>query len=176
MMPVRWLTSRSRTRCRACRSSWSAAFPRMVRVIEELASDWRRIDERIEGLSGEIEELAKRDAGCERLMSVPGIGPIIASAMVAAIGTGEGFSKGRDLAVWLGLVPKQVSTGDRTILGSRNSSRMLGAHSISTLNALILVVSAYHDPSQDRLAFPFARSTTKEKGKGREDSSRKPQQ
>jgi len=69
-------------------------------------------------LSGEIEELAKRDAGCERLMSVPGIGPIIASAMVVAIGTGEGFSKGRDFAAWLGLVPKQVSTGDRTILGS----------------------------------------------------------
>src|SRR6516225_1148243 len=38
----------------------------MVRVIEELASDWRRLDERIKGLSGEIEELAKRDAGCER--------------------------------------------------------------------------------------------------------------
>ena len=90
----------------------------MVRVIEQLACDWRRLDERIEGLSGEIEELAKRDAGCERLMSVPGIGPIIASVMVAAIGTGEGFSKGRDFAAWLGLVPKQVSTGDRTILGS----------------------------------------------------------
>jgi transposase len=92
--------------------------PRMVRVIEELASDWRWLDERIEGLSDELEELARRDAGCERLMSVPGIGPIIASAMVAAIGTGDGFSKGRDFAAWLGLVPKQVSTGDRTILGS----------------------------------------------------------
>ncbi len=92
--------------------------PRMVRVIEELGSDWRQLDERIEGLSGEIEELARRDAGCERLMSVPGIGPIISSAMVAAIGTGDGFSKGRDFAAWLGLVPKQISTGDRTILGS----------------------------------------------------------
>jgi hypothetical protein len=50
-------------------------------------------------------------------MSVPGIGPIISSAMVAAIGTGEAFSKGRDFAAWLGLVPKQMSTGDRTILG-----------------------------------------------------------
>ena len=38
--------------------------------------------------------------------------------MVAAIGTGDGFSKGRDFAAWLGLVPKQISTGDRTILGS----------------------------------------------------------
>ena len=70
--------------------------PRMVRVIEGLASDWRLLDERIGGLSGEIAELAERDAGCERLMSIPGIGPIISSAMVAAIGTGDGFSKGRD--------------------------------------------------------------------------------
>ena len=54
--------------------------PRMVRVIEGLASDWHRLDERIEVLSSEIEELAKRDAGCERLMSIPGIGPIISSA------------------------------------------------------------------------------------------------
>ena len=43
--------------------------PRMVRVIEDLAGDWRRLDERIEGLSGEIEAIARQDAGCERLMS-----------------------------------------------------------------------------------------------------------
>jgi len=49
---------------------------------------------------------------------VPGIGPIISSATVAAIGTGDAFSKGRDFGAWLGLVPKQISTGDRTILGS----------------------------------------------------------
>src|SRR5580658_8397260 len=89
----------------------------MVGVIEGLAEDWRRLDERIEHLSGEITAVARQDAGCERLVSVPGIGPIISSAMVAAIGTGEAFSKGRDFAAWLGLVPKQMSTGDRTILG-----------------------------------------------------------
>jgi transposase len=101
--------------------------PRMVRIIEGLASDWRRLDERIEGLSGEIEAMARQDAGCERLMSVPGIGPIIASATVAAIGTGDTFAKGRDFAAWLGLVPKQISTGDRTILGriSKRGNRYL---------------------------------------------------
>jgi transposase len=92
--------------------------PRMSRVIEELAGDWRHLDARIEGLTGEIETLAGQDQHCERLMTVPGIGPIISSAMVAAIGTGEVFSKGRDFGAWLGLVPKQLSTGDRTILGS----------------------------------------------------------
>ena len=90
--------------------------PRMVRVIEDLAGDWRRLDERIEALSAEIEAIARRDAGCQRLMSVPGIGPIISSAMVAAIGKGDAFGKGRDFAAWLGLVPKQISTGDRTIV------------------------------------------------------------
>src|SRR5438876_5676122 len=92
--------------------------PRMLRVIEDLAGDWRRLDERIEGLSGEIEGLAQQDQACLRLMTVPGIGPIISSAMVAAIGTGDVFCKGRDFGAWLGLVPKQISTGDRTILGS----------------------------------------------------------
>src|SRR5436190_9199398 len=92
--------------------------PRMLRVIEDLAGDWRRLDERIEGLSSEIEAIARRDSSCERLMSVPGIGPIISSAMIAAIGAGDVFSKGRDFGAWLGLVPKQLSTGDRTILGS----------------------------------------------------------
>jgi transposase len=101
--------------------------PRMVRVIEDLSGDWRRLDERIEGLSSEIEAIARQDSGCERLMSVPGIGPIISSAMVAAIGAGDGFYKGRDFAAWLGLVPKQISTGDRTILGkiSRRGNRYL---------------------------------------------------
>src|SRR5271165_720076 len=78
--------------------------PRMVGVVEDLAGDWRQLDERIESLSSEIETVARQDAGCERLMSVPGIGPIISSAMVAAIGTGDVFTKGRDFAAWLGLV------------------------------------------------------------------------
>jgi transposase len=100
---------------------------RMVRAVEDLAGDWRRLDERIEGLSAEINALAHRDTGCERLMSVPGIGPIISSAMVAAIGAGDAFAKGRDFAAWLGLVPKQISTGDRTILGkiSKSGNRYL---------------------------------------------------
>ena len=51
-----------------------------------------------EGLSNEIETIARQDAGCERLRSVPGIGPITSSAMVAAIGAGDVFTKGRDFA------------------------------------------------------------------------------
>src|SRR5262245_44244609 len=54
-----------------------------------------------------------------RYPTVPGIGPIISSAVVAAIGNGAGFRQGRDFGAWLGLVPRQESTGDRTILGKR---------------------------------------------------------
>jgi transposase len=99
----------------------------MARVIEGLAGDWRRLDERIEGLSAEIGVLAHADSGCERLMSVAGVRPIISSAMVAAIGAGDAFTKGRDFAAWLGLVPRQMSTGDRTILGkiSKRGNRYL---------------------------------------------------
>ncbi len=91
--------------------------PRMVRVITELSGDLRHLDERLDEVTAEIEALAKADDACRRLMTVPGIGPIIASAMVAAIGDGSAFTKGRDFAAWLGLVPRQISTGGRTILG-----------------------------------------------------------
>ena len=91
--------------------------PRLLHLIEDLIGDWRRLDDRIDNVSLEIGVLAQDDTGCERLMTVPGIGPIISSATVAAIGTGDVFCKGRDFGAWLGLVPKQISTGDRTILG-----------------------------------------------------------
>ncbi len=98
-------------------ASSDALSPRMINLIGELIQDWRRLDERIAAVSSEIEALAKQDASCQRLMSVPGIGPIISSAVVAAIGNGAGFKQGRDFAAWLGLIPRQESTGDRTILG-----------------------------------------------------------
>ena len=84
--------------------------PRMIHVIEALCTDWRYLDGRIETVSDEITTLSEQDDGAKRLMTVPGIGPIISSAMVAAIGSGAAFAKGRDFSAWLGLVPKQMST------------------------------------------------------------------
>jgi transposase len=63
--------------------------PCMLRIIEDLAGDWRRLDERIEGLSDEIAALSAQDAACKRLMTVRGIGPIISSAM----GSGDVFAQ-----------------------------------------------------------------------------------
>src|SRR5262245_45706005 len=97
--------------------------PRILRLIAELDEDWRRLDHRLEAISAEIGTLSDNDPASQRLMTVPGIGPIISSAVVAAIGTGSGFKQGRDFAAWLGLVPRQQSTGDRTLLGRISQAR-----------------------------------------------------
>jgi transposase len=96
--------------------------PRMSDLIVGLYEDWLGLDERIETLTSEIEQISHREANCKRLMSVPGIGPIISTAMVAAIGTGEAFERGRDFGAWLGLVPRQYSTGGKSILGASPSA------------------------------------------------------
>jgi transposase len=114
--------------------------PRMARIIGNLIDDWEYLDERIERVTDEIEGLAHADENCGQLMTVPGIGPIIASAMVAAIGNGAAFAKGRDFAAWLGLVPKQMSTGDRTILGriTKRGNRYLRMLFIQGARAILL--------------------------------------
>jgi transposase len=77
----------------------------------------RRLDDRVDAVTSEVHALARQDECCRRLTSVPGIGALTASAVLATIGNGAAFSKGRDFGASLGLEPKQLSTGDRTILG-----------------------------------------------------------
>ena len=100
---------------------------RMIDIIIGLYEDWLWLDERIESTTSEIELISKQEANCLRLMSIPGIGPMISTAMVAAIGTGEAFERGRDFGAWLGLVPRQYSTGGKPVLGriSKRGSKYL---------------------------------------------------
>lgn len=90
---------------------------RMRQLLQRLRERWQGLDKEIDSVSTEIHEIAKDSELCRRAITVPGIGPIIASAMVAAVGSGQAFGKGRDLAAWLGLVPKQYSTGGKSNLG-----------------------------------------------------------
>ena len=69
------------------------------------------LEARIGALDREFVEMAKSDERARRLTSIPGIGPLNATAFVAAVGDAKSFGKGRDLAAWLGLVPKQATTG-----------------------------------------------------------------
>ncbi|MGC3940788.1 IS110 family transposase [Roseobacter sp. EG26] len=75
------------------------------------------VHERVEGYSKMIERDALLDAGARRLMRMPGVGPITASAIVATIGDAKQFRTGRDLAAWLGLTPLNKSSGGKEKLG-----------------------------------------------------------
>ena len=114
--------------------------PRMHDLIIGLYEDWVHLDERIETITGEIKAVSKREANCQLLMSVPGIGPIISTAMVAAIGTGEAFERGRDFGAWLGLVPSQYSTGGRTSLGriTKRGNKYLRTLFIQAANVILM--------------------------------------
>jgi transposase len=114
--------------------------PRMSDLIVGLYEDWLWLDERIETVSREIAEISEQEANCIRLMSIPGVGPLISTAVVAAIGSGEAFDRGRDFGAWLGLVPRQYSTGGRSILGriSKRGSRYLRTLFIQAANVILM--------------------------------------
>jgi len=102
----------------------------MRSLIGGLYEDWLGLDKRI----------GENEANCRRLTSVPGIGPLISTAGVAAIGTGEAFERGRDFGAWLGLVPRQYSTGGRSILGriSKRGSKYLRTLFIPAANVILM--------------------------------------
>jgi transposase len=90
--------------------------PRIVILLDDVAAELVDLNWRIDDLDTEIKQVAQRDPDMRRLTEIPGIGPMIASALVAAVGDGRIFAKGRDMAAWLGLVPRQVSTGGKAKL------------------------------------------------------------
>jgi len=83
-----------------------------------LQGELRHLDERIAHYDEKIEQIARADERAKRLQTIPGIGPKIATALLAAMGDVHVFKNGRELAAWLGLVPRQRSTGGKpTLLG-----------------------------------------------------------
>ncbi|MDR3436356.1 IS110 family transposase [Telmatospirillum sp.] len=87
--------------------------PRMLMLIADARAQWAELDRRIAAFDAEFIRWTKENEDARRLVTIPGVGPIIASALIAAIGKGETFEHGRDLAAWLGLVPRQFTTGGR---------------------------------------------------------------
>jgi transposase len=82
-------------------------------LIEDMRNEWCALDERIGAFDAEFANLARTDASMRLLSTIPGIGPLNATAFVASVGKAETFSRGRDLAAWLGLVPRQITTGGK---------------------------------------------------------------
>jgi transposase len=90
--------------------------PMMRTVLKKLWDEFVLVDTRLAAVTRQVESIAQRLDAARRLMSIPGIGPLGATALLAAVGDGRQFRKARDLAAWLGLVPRQHSTGGKTTL------------------------------------------------------------
>jgi transposase len=86
---------------------------RLRSLLSGIYAELIHLDERIANLDQEIGQIAVSDERCRRLLTIPGVGPITATALIAAIGDIETFKNGRELAAWLGLVPRQYSTGGK---------------------------------------------------------------
>lgn len=95
----------------------STLSPRIRMLIEDMRSEWAELDARIEALDREFAACARSAAPARRLATIPGIGALNATALMAAVGEAEDFAHGRDLSAWLGLVPRQMTTGGKPRLG-----------------------------------------------------------
>src|SRR6185436_16521161 len=82
-------------------------------LLARLQVELDQLTGRIEQMDAVIQQRAREDEACQRLTTIPGIGPVTATALVAAIGNGAAFRKGRDLAAWVGMVPRECSTGGK---------------------------------------------------------------
>lgn len=113
---------------------------RMRQILDRLRARWQLLDVEIDEVTTEIQQISKESELCQRIITVPGIGPIVASAMIAAIGNGQAFGKGRDLAAWLGLVPRQYSTGGKPNLGriSKRGNNYLRMQLVQGARALMI--------------------------------------
>ena len=86
-------------------------------TFEALVAELEMVEERIDRLDKRLGEICREDVTCRRLMTLPGVGPIVATALAASIGDPHQFRSGREMAAWIGLVPRQYSTGGKTRLG-----------------------------------------------------------
>lgn len=101
---------------RALENELNDLTPTVRRLLQALREDLAHLEQRLAEVSREIEAFAASDDRARRLMTVPGIGPLAATALVAAAGDARQFRCARDMAAWLGLVPREHSTGGKTTL------------------------------------------------------------
>ena len=133
--------------------------PLFRRLLEGLRLDLVELDRRVGELDQEIAVAAQEDPVARRLQTVPGIGPITATALVAAVGDGRQFKRGLDLAAWLGLTPGQHSSGGKDhLLGiSKRGDSYLRTLLIHGSRAVLRAVGNKSDPRSRWLAGVAAR-------------------
>ena len=94
-------------------SDSKALSSRVCALLGDMLKQWQGLDAWIAALDEEFAEIARSDPAARRLATIPGVGVLNATALVAAIGDGRTFSRGRDLTAWFGLVPRQATTGGK---------------------------------------------------------------
>lgn len=116
-----------------------ALSPRIRLLIEDLRREWRGLDERIAAFDTEFVGMARENDAVRRLMTIPGVGTINATALAAAVGDAQSFGRGRDMAAWLGLTPRQMTTGGKPrLLGiSKRGNRYLRKNLIHGARAVL---------------------------------------
>jgi transposase len=82
-------------------------------LLAQLKLELEQLAERIAQMDAVIEQEARENEACQRLTTIPGVGPVTATALVGAIGNGSAFRKGRDLSTWMGIVPGEYTTGGK---------------------------------------------------------------
>jgi len=87
--------------------------PRLRWLLDRMWQEWKQLELDIETMSDELERISAENELCRRLRKIPGFGPLVSTATVAAIGNGAAFGCGRDFAAWVGVVPRQYSTGGK---------------------------------------------------------------
>jgi transposase len=114
----------------------------------EIAERLRLFDQRIQAYDLRIERVFQHDERCQRLAAVQGVGPLVATAIVAAVGNAREFKSGRELSAWLGLVPRQHSSGNRSmLLGiSKHGDRYLRTIMIHGARAALRCAERRRDP------------------------------
>jgi len=117
-------------------------------LLEGLQQDLITLDERVDEMDKKIRLLASSNEDAKRLQQIPGIGPITATALICAIGDGKQFKRGRDLAAWLGLTPRQHSSGgkDRLLGISKRGDAYLRTLLIHGARSVLRVAGNKEDP------------------------------
>lgn len=131
-------------------------------LIEDMRCEWRELDRRIEAFDAEFAARARSDEDARRLLSIPGIGVLNATALIATIGKAQAFGKARDLAAWLGLVPRQASTGGKTrLLGiTKRGNKYLRSLLVHGARAALPSLATTHTPLGGWLRSLLARTHT----------------
>jgi len=89
----------------------------VIDLMAQLYEQFKMYDAQVKRYDHQLEQLAKQNNICQEIQKIAGIGPLIASAIVATIGDANAFKNGREVSAWLGLTPKQFSSGEKIVLG-----------------------------------------------------------